>query len=45
MWLLGKIHDLFDACLRQLKLLEDRQVGWLTLDRKSGNFKREQQAL
>ncbi|KAJ5885790.1 phosphatidylserine decarboxylase proenzyme 2 [Penicillium tannophilum] len=45
MWLLAKIHALFDAGLRQLKLLEDRQVGWLTLDRKSGNFKREQQAL
>ncbi|KAJ5946418.1 phosphatidylserine decarboxylase proenzyme 2 [Penicillium verhagenii] len=45
MWFLDKIHDLFDACLRRLRLLEDRQVGWLTLDRKSGNFKREQQAL
>lgn len=45
MWLLDKVHALFNAGLRQLRLLEDRQVGWLTLDRKSGNFKREQQAL
>ncbi|KAJ5982165.1 phosphatidylserine decarboxylase proenzyme 2 [Penicillium sp. IBT 35674x] len=39
MWLLAKSHALFDADLCQLKLLEDRQVGWLTLDRN------EQQAL
>jgi hypothetical protein len=45
MWLLDKIHAVLDAGLHYLKLIEDRQVGWLTLDRKSGDFKREQQSL
>lgn len=45
MWLLDKAHAVFDAGLHYLKLIEDRQVGWLTLDRKSGDFKREQQSL
>lgn len=45
MWIYDYIHQLFNTGLRYLKLLEDRQVGWLTLDRKTGKFKREQQPL
>jgi phosphatidylserine decarboxylase len=45
MWLLGKLHALCDAALRYLKLIQCGQVGWLTWDRKSGDFIREQQPL
>lgn len=30
MWWLDKIHVVFDTGLAYLKLIEDRQVGWLT---------------
>lgn len=45
MWLFEYIHQLFNTGLRYLKLIEDRQVGWLAVDRKTGTFKREQQPL
>lgn len=45
MWLLRKVHAICDAALCYLKLIERRQVGWVTWDRKSGNYIREQQTL
>lgn len=36
MWFLDYVHQLFNAGLRYLKLIEDRQVGWLAVDRKTG---------
>jgi len=45
MWLLDKVHAVFDTGLHYLKLIEERQVGWLTLNRKSGDYQREQQSL
>lgn len=39
------IHSLLDWVLTWLSLIQQRQVGWQTFDRKSGEFKREQQPL
>lgn len=44
-WVFEYIHQLLNTSLRYLKLIEDRQVGWLTFDRKTHAFKREQQPL
>ncbi|KAJ5183275.1 hypothetical protein N7492_000891 [Penicillium capsulatum] len=45
MWFLRKLHALCDTALCYLKLVQRRQVGWLTWDRKSGFFIHEQQTL
>lgn len=39
------IHSLLDWALTWLSLIQQRQVGWQTVDRKTGEFKREQQTL
>lgn len=44
-YLLGYLHRLVDAALSFAKLLQNRQVGWLTIERQTGEFKREQQPL
>lgn len=44
-FLLGYLHQLVDTALSFTKLLQNRQVGWLTIDRPTGEFKREQQPL
>ena len=43
--LLGQIHRLLNACLGYLNLLQNREIGWLTVDRKTGAYKREQQPI
>jgi len=43
--LLQYLHRLVDAALAFVKLCQNREVGWLTLDRKTGEFKREKQTL
>jgi hypothetical protein len=40
-----QIHRLLDAILCYLNLLQNREIGWLTVDRKSGTYKREQQPI
>jgi phosphatidylserine decarboxylase len=46
MWaIVSQIHRLLDAILSFLNLLQKREIGWLTVDRKSGTYKREQQPL
>lgn len=44
-FLLGYLHQIVDTALSFTKLLQNRQVGWLTIDRPTGEFKREQQPL
>lgn len=43
--ILGYLHQLLDAALSFVKLLQNREVGWLTIDRRTGALKREQQPL
>ena len=43
--IVGQIHRLLDAILSFLILLQKREVGWPTVDRKSGTYKREQQPI
>ena len=43
--ILGYFHQLLDAALSFVKLLQNREVGWLTIDRRRGALKREQQPL
>lgn len=46
MWHLGDfIHSILDVGLRYVRLMQNREVGWPTVDRKTGKFKREQQTL
>jgi phosphatidylserine decarboxylase len=39
------IHQLVDQVFAFTKLIQNREVGWLTVDRKTGEYKREKQAL
>lgn len=39
------IHQLVDQAFAFTKLIQNREVGWLTVDRKTGECKREKQAL
>ncbi|GAQ10285.1 phosphatidylserine decarboxylase proenzyme 2 [Aspergillus lentulus] len=39
------IHQLVDQAFAFTKLIQNREVGWLTVDRKTGEYKREKQAL
>ncbi|EHY59974.1 hypothetical protein HRR83_006337 [Exophiala dermatitidis] len=45
MYLLDLIHQAIDYCLTQVKLVQNREIGWQTLDRKTGQLKREQQPI
>merc|ERR1711900_57930 len=39
------IHSIIDYALALLKLVQNREVGWRTLNRKTGKYEREQQPL
>ena len=43
--ILGYLHQFLDTALSFVKLLQNREVGWLTIDRRTGALKREQQPL
>lgn len=45
MGFLDYVHQAVDYCLSCLKLVQTRQVGWQTIDRKTGNYVREKQPL
>ncbi|KAL2421531.1 Phosphatidylserine decarboxylase proenzyme 3 [Exophiala dermatitidis] len=45
MYLVDLIHQAIDCCLKQVKLVQNREIGWQTLDRKTGQLKREQQPI
>ncbi|BDD57554.1 hypothetical protein MAP00_002908 [Monascus purpureus] len=45
MFLAYYLHSLLDTVLSYYKIIETREVGWITIDRQSGQFKREQQPL
>jgi phosphatidylserine decarboxylase len=45
MQLLQYIHRVADYALVLVKLMQNREVGWQTLDRKTGKYNREQQPL
>lgn len=44
-FLLGYLHQLIDTALSFLRLIQNREIGWLTIVRETGEFKREQQPL
>jgi phosphatidylserine decarboxylase len=39
------MHHAIDYALSFVKLVQNREVGWMTVDRKTGKYKREQQPL
>ncbi|CAI7592470.1 unnamed protein product [Penicillium glandicola] len=39
------IHRFLNVALHFLKLVQNREVGWLTVDRKTGTYRREQQTI
>jgi phosphatidylserine decarboxylase len=43
--ILGYVHQLIDTALSFLKLIQSREIGWPTIVRETGEFKREQQPL
>lgn len=43
--LLNYAHRLLDSALGLMKLVQEREVGWLTVVRRTGEYKREQQPL
>lgn len=45
MYLFELLHQLLDYCLSLARLVQNREVGWQTLNRKTGRYKREQQPL
>ncbi|PYH42900.1 putative phosphatidylserine decarboxylase [Aspergillus saccharolyticus JOP 1030-1] len=45
MGLLDFLHQIADDLLARVKMIQNRQVGWLTIDRKTGQLIREQQPL
>ncbi|KAH7350565.1 phosphatidylserine decarboxylase-domain-containing protein [Rhexocercosporidium sp. MPI-PUGE-AT-0058] len=45
MQILKYIHSVIDYALALLKLVQNREVGWQTLERKTGKYQREQQPL
>lgn len=40
-FLLGYLHQLIDTALSFLRLIQNREIGWLTIVRETGEFKRE----
>ncbi|ETN46482.1 phosphatidylserine decarboxylase [Cyphellophora europaea CBS 101466] len=44
-YVIDVIHQAADWLLTTVKLVQNREVGWQTLDRKTGIFKREQQPI
>jgi len=45
MQLLSYIHRTLDYALGLVKLVQNREVGWQTLNRKTGKYEREQQPI
>ncbi|RDW92793.1 putative phosphatidylserine decarboxylase [Aspergillus mulundensis] len=45
MGVLGILHAAVDWLLGWAKLVQNREIGWLTIDRKTGKYKREQQPI
>ncbi|RPA95091.1 putative phosphatidylserine decarboxylase [Choiromyces venosus 120613-1] len=45
MGLIAYLHSWLDYGLACVKMVQNREVGWLTVDRKTGEYKREQQPL
>src|SRR5690242_17001385 len=45
MQLLNYIHRTLDYALALVKLVRNREVGWQTLNRKTGKYEREQQPI
>lgn len=45
MGFLAYVHQAVDFCLSWLKLVQKRQVGWQTVNRKTGQYVREKQPL
>jgi len=43
--LIRYIHIVLDRALRLIKLVQNREVGWRTVDRKTGRYEREQQPI
>src|SRR6266536_3120966 len=43
--ILQYLHQVADYCLELVKLLQNREVGWQTVKRKTGKYEREQQPL
>lgn len=41
----GCVHWLLDSALGYMQLLQNREVGWLTVVRRTGEFRREQQPI
>jgi phosphatidylserine decarboxylase len=45
MFLTDWIHQVLDYALSTVKLVQNREIGWMTVDRKTGRYKREQQPI
>lgn len=45
MFLTDWIHQVLDYALSTVKLVQNREIGWMTVDRKTGQYKREQQPI
>ncbi|EXJ92976.1 phosphatidylserine decarboxylase [Capronia epimyces CBS 606.96] len=45
MYLIDLLHRAIDHCLSQVKLVQNREIGWQTVDRKTGKPMREQQPI
>jgi phosphatidylserine decarboxylase len=45
MQLLNYIHRLLDHAFKLVKLVQNREVGWQALNRKTGKYEREQQPI
>jgi len=45
MGLIDAIHSIIDRALSLLKLVQNREIGWQTVNRKSGAYRREQQPI
>ncbi|CRG84109.1 hypothetical protein PISL3812_01440 [Talaromyces islandicus] len=45
MGIIGAFHAVADYLLSWVKLIQNREVGWLTINRKTGEYMREQQPL
>lgn len=43
--ILSYVHALLDTALSTVKLIQNREVGWKTLNRKTGRYVREQQPI
>src|SRR5436309_15287484 len=45
MFLFDLIHRILDWLLAQVRLVQNREIGWRCLDRKTGRYKRERQPI